>query len=146
MFIGWYTVYMHAYIHTHIYVCAGTCTHRHKRGLEHLPFIFLERKWPFFWGVLFIFINEYMCACVFLFAHCFPCQTNTRNLNIMSGQEMRLCRVPMPFSSPRLGAGARTRAAQHCSTHRSVHTPHRREALPPSLSSCVCLGVEVEWW
>ncbi len=33
------------------YPAAGTCTHRHKRGLEHQPF--LERKCPFFLGSFF---------------------------------------------------------------------------------------------
>ncbi len=116
---------------------AGMCTHRHKRGLEHLPFFFLERKCPFFLGSFFIFfLNVYMCACVFLFAHSFPCQTNTKNKIISSGQEMRQEKFRC-LSSLRISA--QVRAAQQCSTHWSVHAHHRQaenrrsEALPPSL-------------
>ncbi len=84
-----------------------------------------------------------MCACVFLFVHSFPCQTNKKNQNIRSGQEMRLCRVPMPCFLP---SASRRRHAQHISVahiDRHMHTTDTQKWSPPSLSSCVCLGVEV---
>ncbi len=79
-----------------------------------------------------------MCACVFLFAHSFPCQTN-KNIKISGRVRKWDCRVPMPFSPPRLGAGARSTA--RIDLH--MHTTDTQKWSPPSLSSCVCLCVEV---
>ncbi len=67
----------------------------------------------------------YMCVCVCVCV----CLWTKQKKNIRLGQEMlRLCRVPMPFSPPRL------RAAQQCSTHWSAHhrqaESHRSEDLP----------------
>ncbi len=107
-----------------------------KGGLSTCPFSSSRESALFFWGVFFFYINVYMCACVFLFAHSFPCQTNTKikisdRVRKWDSVEFRC------LSSLRISA--QVRAAQQCSTHWSVHAHHRQaenrrnEALPPSL-------------
>ncbi len=113
------------------------CTHRHKRGFEHLPFIFLERKCSYFLGsIIFLFyFYEYMCICIcvcFCLRTAFPVkQIQKSKYQVGSGNETL-------SSSDAFLHSAQARAAQQCSTHRSAHARHRQaethksEALPPS--------------
>ncbi len=88
------------------YTDPDTCTHRHTRGLEHLPFFFLQRKCLFFWGVflykwiyiyIFIYIYIYMCVCVcFCLRTAFPVK-QIKKIKISGRVRKRDCRVPMPF-------------------------------------------------
>uniref|UniRef100_A0A672QDS7 Sushi domain-containing protein n=1 Tax=Sinocyclocheilus grahami TaxID=75366 RepID=A0A672QDS7_SINGR len=71
---------------------------------------------PFFWGVFFFFyklIYVRWCVC-FCLRTAFPVKLIKKSkYQVGSGnvETLRLCRVPMPFSPPRL------RAARQCSTH-----------------------------
>ncbi len=120
-------IYTHTHTHTHTHIDI-------KGGLRTFPFSSSRESALFsgeFFFFFFLWIYVYVCVCVFLFAHSFPCQTNKKNQNIRSGREMRLCRVPMPFSPPRF------HATQQCSAHWSAHAHHRQaescrsEDLPP---------------
>ncbi len=100
-----------------------------KGGLSTCPFS-SSRESALFSGEFFFFffsklIYVYMCAFVFLFAHIFPCQTNKKNLNIRSGQEVRLS-----SSDAFIPSASRRRRGQHSdssvATHWSTHAHHKR--------------------
>ncbi len=121
-----------------------------KGGLSTCPFSSSRESALFSWEFLFylffyklIYVYMCACACVFLFAHSFPCQTN-KKIKI-SGRVRKWDSVEFRCLSP-LRVSAQARAAH---IDRQMHITDRQRtaevkpSLPPSLSSCVCLGVEV---
>ncbi len=116
------------------------------------PALFLPReKGPFFLGSFFILLYFYkliyvymsVCVCVFLFEHSLPCQTNKKSkYQVGSGNE-KLCRVPMPFPPPHLGAGARSTAVvAHIDRHMHI-TGHTE--VKPSLPLQLCFVLVWSW-
>ena len=78
--------------------------------------------------------------CVFLFAHSFLVQTNKETKYLVTGREM-LSSVEFRCLSP-LRVSVQHSSVAHIDRH-ITDRQRAAEVNPPSLSSCVCLGVEV---
>ncbi len=75
-------------------------------------------------------------------------QIKTSKYQVGSGNETLNCRVPMPFSPPRLvqaRALVQHSSVAHIDRHMHTTDTQRTAEVKPSLplSRCVCLGVEV---